>query len=172
MKNIVVTKASINDCGQIVNIANAVYFETEKEFWEEGYYRISTKDCLNHISEQKILVAKLNSNIIGFVLSGQKSKTTFEFSMLTTHFSHQKKGVGKLLVDKVFENAKKLGFEYLEIEVLTPKHWTHLQKEFLTQWYTRLGFNFINSFSFEEKYPTHTKFMKCELEFKLYQKTL
>ena len=169
---IIVSNASIEDCNEIVSIANAVYFETEKEFWKEGYYRISEKECLQYISEKKIIVAKLDSQVVGFVLAGPKSKNVFEFSMLTTHFSHQKKGIGKLLVNRVIENSKKDGFDYLEIEVLTPKHWTHSQKEFLTKWYTSIGFTFINTFSFESKYPTHTKFLKCELEFKLYQKRL
>ena len=172
MSGLSVKEANKEDCKEIVDIANEVYFTTEKEFWKEGYYRISEKDCLKYISKGKIIVAKINSKVVGFVLAGPKSINAFEFSMLTTHFSHQKKGIGKILVTQVFENAKKEGFKYLEIEVLTPKHWTHSQKEFLTNWYTSLGFSFINNFSFESKYPTHAKFMKCELEFKLYRKTI
>jgi dTDP-4-amino-4,6-dideoxy-D-galactose acyltransferase len=172
MMSVVVSKPSINDCSEIVNIANRVYFETEKEFWKEGYYRISTLECQNYINEGKVIAAKLDNQIIGFVLAGPKSELTFEFSMLTTDFKYQKKGVGKLLINEIFKSAKNQGFKYLEIEVLTPKHWTHSQKEFLAEWYSSLGFSFVNSFTFKEKYPTHIKFMKCELEFKLYQKKL
>ena len=172
MISLVVSKPSVNDCSEIVNIANKVYFETEKEFWKKGYYRISTTECLNYIDEGKITVAKLDNQVVGFVLAGPKSGLTFEFSMLTTDFTYQKKGVGKLLVNEVFKSARKMGFKYLEIEVLTPKHWTHSQKEFLTKWYTNLGFKFVETFSFESKYPSHLKFLKCELEFKLYKKRL
>jgi len=172
MISLVVSKPSINDCSEIVNIANKVYFETEKEFWKKGYYRISTTECLNYIDEGKITVAKLGNRVVGFVISGPKSEFTFEFSMLTTDFNYQKKGVGKLLVNDVFKRAINKGYKYLEIEVLTPKHWAHSQKEFLTKWYTNLGFNFIETFSFESKYPSHLKFLKSELEFKLYKKRL
>ena len=172
MISVIVSNPSINDCNEIVNIANTVYFKTEREFWKEGYYRISTQDCLNYIKEDKVMVAKLDNQVIGFVLAGPKSELTFEFSMLTTDFNYQKKGVGKLLVNEVFKRAKKKGFKYLEIEVLTPKYWTHSQKEFLTSWYTNLGFKFVETFSFESKYPSHLKFQKCELEFKRYKKRL
>ena len=172
MISVIVSKPSINDCNEIVNIANTVYFKTEREFWKEGYYRISTQDCLNYIKEDKVIVAKLDNQVIGFVLAGPKSELTFEFSMLNTDFQYQKKGIGKLLINEVFKSAKNKGFKYLEIEVLTPKHWNHSQKEFLTKWYTNLGFKFIKTFSFEIKYPSHQKFQKCELEFKLYKKWL
>ncbi len=164
--------ATKGDCDYIKTNADQIYFKTEKEFWKKNYYRISKKECLNLISKNELYVLANRNEILGFVVIKKINSKIITFSMLTVIEKHHNKGYGNFLIKYIFDKANSERIETVLIEILCAKHWGHPQKEFLTKWYTNLGFSFINNFSFESKYPTHARFMKCELEFKLYAKTI
>jgi hypothetical protein len=41
----------------------------------------------------------------------------------------------------------------MRLEILTPRHWTHPNKEFLRQWYARIGYEPQTTEPFESMYP-------------------
>ena len=86
--------------------------------------------------------------------------------------NHRKKGIGKLLVEHVFKTAHEKKYQKMQLEILSPLHWVHEEKEFLKSWYSTLGFKLIKEVNFLDYYPTHDQYMKCPLLFSLYEKDL
>lgn len=156
----------------IIALANKVYYSSEKEFWKEGYYRLNEQEFKHHISNNRLFVGEINQEIVGCVLMKQVDESTSSFSMLICHPNHRKKGIGKTLVNHVFNEAKSNNDNKMQLEILSPLNWIHTEKEFLKTWYTSLGFTLVKEVNFLDYYPTHDKYMKCPLLFSLYEKNL
>tara|TARA_B100001287_G_scaffold45777_1_gene34867 strand:+ start:1720 stop:2235 length:516 start_codon:yes stop_codon:yes gene_type:complete len=163
--------AESNECLLIKEHADQIYFKYEKDFWKEGYYRISKKDCLTAIKNKELFVFEENKLIIGFVLI-KKNNTNLRFSMLTVIDKKQKNGYGRKILKFIINKAKTEKLKKISIEILCPKKWIPSQKEFLINWYEKNGFKFVKDLSFCNLYPEHKKFMKCDLIFKKYEKIL
>ncbi len=164
--------ANQKDKASVISMANRVYYDSEREFWKEGYYRIDEKEFNYFIENQWLYLAEENQNLIGCVLMKPVDDITTSFSMLICHPDHRKKGVGKSLVDYIFKTAEEKDYQKMQLEILSPLHWIHEEKEFLKSWYSSLGFKLLKEVDFLEYYPTHDKYMKCPLLFSLYEKDL
>lgn len=167
-----IRKAAQNDKEFVISMANQVYYDSERDFWKEGYYRIDEKEFTQHIDNEWLYIGEIDSEIVGCVLMKPVDETTTSFSMLICHPNHRKKGIGKTLVNHVIDIANKSGYQKMQIEILSPMHWIHKEKEFLKIWYTSIGFNLLKEVNFLDYYPTHDKYMKCSLLFSLYEKDL
>ncbi len=167
-----IRKAAQNDKEFVISMANQVYYDSERDFWKEGYYRIDEKEFTQHIDNEWLYIGEIDSEIVGCVLMKPVDETTTSFSMLICHPNHRKKGIGKTLVNHVIDIANKAGYHKMQIEILSPMHWIHKEKEFLKSWYTSIGFNLLKEVNFLDYYPTHDKYMKCSLLFSLYEKDL
>lgn len=164
--------ATTGDQSIIIPLANKVYYDAERDFWKEGYYRIDEPTYREYIENEWLFVAKDNENILGCILLKPVDSTTTSFSMLICHPDHRKKGIASALVDFAMEKARKDGFEKMQLEILSPLDWVHAEKEFLKTWYGSMGFQLIREVDFLDYYPGHDRFMKCPLVFSLYEKEL
>ena len=164
--------ATRKDESLVISMANEVYFTSEKDFWKDGYYRIDKKEFKHFIDNQWLYLAEIDDALVGCVLMKPIDAITTSFSMLICHADHRKKGIGKSLIDYVFKTANERGYQKMQLEILSPLHWVHEEKEFLKTWYTSLGFKLIKEVNFLDYYPTHDKYMKCPLLFSLYEKDL
>jgi N-acetylglutamate synthase-like GNAT family acetyltransferase len=164
--------ARIEDWDFIKTNADQVYSKIEKEFWKKNYYRISKNECLNLIKEKKLYVLSNLNEILGFVTITKINSKTLTFSMLTVIEKYHHRGYGNILITYVIDKAYSEKVETIFIEILCAKKWKHDQKEVLIKWYKKNGFKYLKSFSFESLYPSHKKFMKCELIFKQFTKKL
>lgn len=160
------------DKENIIPLANQVYYDSEREFWKEGYYRIDEPAYKEYVENEWLWVGETDEQIVGCVLLKPVDQTTTSFSMLICHPDHRKKGIGKRLVRFVFEEAVRGGYEKMQLELLSPANWVHVEKEFLKTWYGSLGFTLIKEVDFLDYYPEHGRFMKCPLIFSLYEMAL
>ena len=164
--------ARIEDLDFIKTNADQVYFKIEKEFWKENYYRISNNDCIELINKNELYVLSNLNEILGFVTITKINSKTLTFSMLTVIEKYHHRGYGNLLITYIIDKAYSEKMETIFIEILCAKNFKHAQKEILIKWYKKNGFEYLKSFSFESLYPSHKKFMKCELIFKQFAKKL
>ena len=123
--------ATFNDQSAVISMANEVYYSSEREFWKEGYYRINEKEYTHFITEEWLYLAEIDENLVGCVLMKPVDDITTSFSMLICHPEHRKKGIGKTLVDHVFKTAYEKKYQRMQLEILSPLHWVHEEKEFL-----------------------------------------
>ena len=164
--------ATQNDKGLIISMVNEVYYSSEREFWSEGYFRISDKDFEEYLKNKWLYVLEQNSVILGCVLFKQEARDISSFSMLVCHPNHRKKGVGKKLVSFVNREAIARNNKKMYLELLSPKDWIHDEKKFLKDWYIKMGYNLKKEVDFKDYHPDHVPFMKCDLIFSLYEKNL
>ena len=168
----IIRLATHNDKNLLISLANQVYYQSEKDFWKEGYYRLNEQEFNHHIANNKLFVGEIENEIVGCVLMKKVDSKTSSFSMLICHPNHRKKGIGKALVKHVVQEAKKNNKTKMQLEILSPLNWVHSEKEFLKHWYSSLGFNLVKEVDFLDYYPSHDKYMKCALLFSLYEKKL
>ena len=164
--------AVLKDKKNLISMVNHVYFSSEKDFWKEGYYRISEEDFKNYMQMKWLYILEEKQEVLGCVLFKQKKQKTSSFSMLVCHPKHRKKGVGKSLVNYITQKALNDKNEIMQLELLSPKNWVHEEKKFLKEWYTKIGYELKKEVDFSEYHPDHKPFMKCELIFSLYEKKL
>ena len=105
----------------IVSMVNEVYYSSEREFWSEGYYRISDRDFDDYIRNKWLYVLEQKGIILGCVLFKQEEMDISSFSMLVCHPNHRKKGVGKTLVSFVNQKAIARNNKKMYLELLSPK---------------------------------------------------
>lgn len=167
-----VVKAEHIDIEWLHDIVNEAYYTTEKDFWNEDYYRISIDQLSTLVKQESIFIAKENGLRIGCILFKELKKSTGTFSMLVTDPKHRKKGIGRALVAHVEAQAIELGLNKMELEILRPEDFIHEQKKFLKTWYESLGYVYQSSSLFKDREKSHVPFMKCELVFDKYIKNL
>lgn len=161
-----------SDRKSLISMVNDVYYSSEREFWTEGYYRLTDSDFDNYLSNNWLYVYVDGTGLIGCVLLKQEEPKVSSFSMLVCHPNHRKKGIGNQLVNFVTDTSIKRGNTTMNLEILSPKHWEHKEKVFLKRWYTDMGYKLIREVDFKDYYPDHMAFMRCELIFSLYKKKL
>lgn len=81
------------------------------EFWSPGILKSELEN-----SNSKYIVAKENNEIIGFA-GIIVTPIDVEITNIVTKKSNRKKGIGKLLLDKLIEMAKELKSEKISLEV-------------------------------------------------------
>ncbi len=164
--------AVFEDCETVVSMVNKVYYSSEKDFWSEGYYRISNEDFNKYLHNNWLYVLEENKCIIACILFKQEQKEIASFSMLVCHPDHRKKGIGRKMVSFVTNQAIKKANKKMYIEILSPKYWIHEEKKFLKTWYVKLGYSLKKEIDFKDYHPDHVPYMKCDLVFSLYEKSL
>ena len=60
--------ATPKDQSAVISMANDVYYTSEREFWKEGYYRISKNEYENFVTQQWLYLAEINKELVGCVL--------------------------------------------------------------------------------------------------------
>ena len=60
----------------------------------------------------------------------------------------------------------------MQLEVLVPRRWSHPSKEFLTGWYTRIGYQPARTGAIDEAYPDLAPLLATPCDFVIYRKNL
>ena len=88
-----IRNSNINELSLIKEHADQIYFNNEKDFWKNGYFRISIEECLKIHENNELYVLEENSEILGFFTLKLIDDEIANFSMLTVLEKHQKKGM-------------------------------------------------------------------------------
>ena len=64
----IIRLATYNDKNVLISLANQVYYQSEKTFGKEGYYRLNEQEFNHHIANNKLFVGEIENEIVGCVL--------------------------------------------------------------------------------------------------------
>jgi GNAT superfamily N-acetyltransferase len=111
-----------------------------------------------------VLVGSVNVNLM--------SDGVGEFGMLVADRNYRGEGIGSALVQHAERWAREQACHTIRLEILTPRHWTHPSKEFLRQWYSRIGYAPQTTEPFESMYPELVPELATECDFTVWHKSL
>ena len=98
----------------------------------------------------------------------------WSFSLLGADFEEKGKGIGRALIEAVEKRALENGGSTINIEILRAKEITTEFKSILSDWYQRLGYDYIKAVDVFEVYDNPKKWEKLvnPSVFDCYQKKL
>ncbi|MCL2583071.1 MAG: GNAT family N-acetyltransferase [Streptosporangiales bacterium] len=156
----------------LAGLVNDVYAAAEKGLWADGATRISPEALSGLAGAAEIAVATRKDAPIGCVRVRRLEDDVSEFGLLAAARSHQGTGVGRELVRFAEDRGRDLGCGAMQLELLVPREWTHPSKEFLHEWYLRLGYTVTDSAPVEELEPGLAPLLATPCEFAIYRKDL
>ena len=163
---------TINTIERIVELVNDVYNDAENGMWKINDGRVNNQIARKLLEEKKLILAEIDDKIVGSLLYNPMKNETCEFGMLVADRLYRSKGIGSALVTTIETWALNNGFNTMRLELLTPRTWDHPSKEFLKDWYTRLGYKPQHTVPFEEKYPSRINDMATECDFTVWLKDI
>lgn len=158
--------------GELTGLVNRVYAEAEAGLWAGDVSRTSEKEMAGLIRAGEIAVAWLDGRAVGCVRVQRLESGEAEFGMLVTEPACRGAGIGSRLVGFAERLGRERGAEVMQLEVLTPRGWTHPFKAYLDEWYRRIGYRVVRVGRFEESYPELAPHLACACDFRIYHKDL
>jgi hypothetical protein len=79
--------------------------------------------------------------------------------------------VGAVRIQRL-ETGEGQGLDSMQLEILVPRRWSHPGKDFLTAWYTRIGYRPARTGALEERYPELAPLLATPCDFVIYEKDL
>ena len=73
--------------------------------------------------------------------------------MLCADPAHRGIGIGRELIRFAERKARADGMTTMQLELLVPRGWTHPEKQFLADWYSRIGYRVARTGTIDELYP-------------------
>jgi GNAT superfamily N-acetyltransferase len=124
------------------------------------------------IDAGEMTVARLLDRIIGCIRIQQLDSDTGEFGMLVAATDRRGIGVGRSLVEFAEQKSLDSHCRTMQLELLVPRAWTHPSKEFLRQWYTRIGYVVSRTGTIDDAYPHLVPQLATDCDFVIYRKGL
>jgi predicted N-acetyltransferase YhbS len=107
---------------------------------ENPMKRITTDDLQQLVSAGKLLVAVVTetNEIVGCIKVDFKNEQegVGQWGLFAVDVMHQRKGLGRLLVQAAEQQLISRNCNFAELELLAPTHWKHSHKEMIRNWYT------------------------------------
>ena len=92
--------------------------------------------------------------------------------MLAVAPAYRGMGIGRALVRFADQHSRENGCHIMQLEMLVPRRWSHPPKEFLTGWYTRIGYEPSRTGRIEEAYPDLAPLLATPCDFVIHRKDL
>ncbi|WP_240670539.1 GNAT family N-acetyltransferase [Actinoplanes solisilvae] len=153
-------------------LVNRVYADAEKGLWRDDTARTTTAEITQFIRTGQLAAARLDGVVVGAVRVQRLSDTLAEFGMLVAAPEHRGIGLGRDLVTFAETWARSQGLPRMQLELLTPRTWSHPVKDFLRAWYERLGYQATRTADFADDYPTVVPRLATPCDFVIFEKTL
>lgn len=157
IKHINIKALKEDEFNRMYSILIHAYAKTESEIWGPNYVRISEKEFADIIRRGEFYGAFIKGRLVGSVRLFKKDQQLFSFGLLSADFNLKGIGIGGALVDYIENIARKEGGLYMEIEILRAIGVDVPFKKALKAWYTRLGYKYIKSASFENLKPENAE---------------
>jgi GNAT superfamily N-acetyltransferase len=167
--------ASATDAGVVATVTgliNSVYKTSEDGLWIEGALRTTEAEVATLIRHGELAAATSEGIIVGSVRTHRLDPQVGEFGMLAAAPARRGLGIGRALVAFAEDWARRSGLASMQLEVLTPRDWTHPSKAFLMQWYERIGYRHIRTGALDEAYPALAPLLATPCDFAVYRKDL
>jgi GNAT superfamily N-acetyltransferase len=157
---------------EIAGLVNRVYAEAEAGLWLDGAARTTEAEVADLIRAGQIAVLGADDRVAGAVRIQQLDDGVGEFGMLVAAPEHRGTGVGRHLVSFAERWARERGLSRMQLELLVPRDWAHPVKEFLRDWYTRLGYRVVRTGDLAEDHPGLVPHLACPCDFLVFHKIL
>lgn len=152
---------------------NKVYFEAEGDLFCNQLIRTSKSELEHLISESHLLIMfadeSLNENdVLGCMyLKKSDSAPVASFGMLCVFDNQRGSGFGRALLDFAESWASGQGCTCIQLSLLSPIDRQHSHKQFLESWYTRRGYEAVQTLDFN--WPGG---LTRDCDFRLFSKSL
>jgi len=157
---------------EITGLINRVYAEAEAGLWLDGATRTSAAELAGHIRSGQIAVARMDGQLVGSVRIQRLATGEGEFGTLVSAPERRGLGIGGALIAFAERECWRHGATVMQLEVLVPRTWSHPVKEFLAEWYTRLGYRKVGVGTIDESYPDLAPLLATPCDFVVYHKEL
>jgi len=156
----------------MAQIINHVYDVSEGNIWINDYKRTSKGQLIKLIRSGELLLAVKGNEFYGCVWLEKVNNETYKFKMLVANPVYKGTGIGSKLVKYAEKQAKEQGACKMQLELLVPTEFEHVDKVILTQWYTRIGYWKIAEHEIDYVHQGISAYLKTECIAQVYEKTL
>lgn len=156
----------------IASLINEVYAAAEDGLWTAGRSRTTTDEIARLTRAGQVATACAGARVVGCVRVQLLDGGVGEFGMLAVVPGCRGTGLGADLVRFAERTSREKGCDTMQLEVLVPRNWSHPSKEFLTGWYTRIGYKPLRAGAVEESYPDLAPFLATPCDFVVYRKDI
>jgi GNAT superfamily N-acetyltransferase len=157
---------------RLSDLINDVYDDAESGMWKRKGSRTNPAEVECLLRAQALIVAEIDGEFVGSVNVNLMGDGVGEFGMLVADKKNRGLGIGSALVKHAEKWAREHTCHTMRLEILTPRHWTHPSKEFLRQWYSRIGYAPQTTEPFESMYPELVPELAAECDFTVWHKSL
>jgi GNAT superfamily N-acetyltransferase len=157
---------------ELTDLVNRVYADAEKGIWLDGTTRTNEPEMAGLIAAGEIAVARAAGRVVGAVRVQRLPTGEGEFGMLVAAPDARGLGVGRELVAFAERWTRERDLDTMQLELLVPQAWTHPVKEFLREWYTRIGYRAVRTDSLDADYPWLVPQLATPCDFVVYHKPL
>ncbi|EOD70543.1 GNAT family N-acetyltransferase [Amycolatopsis vancoresmycina] len=157
---------------RVAGLVNQVYAESEKGLWRGSADRTSSEEVGGFVRNGEIAAAFVDGDLGGAVRIRRLDDVTGEFGMLAADPARRGLGVGRELVRFAEATSRDAGCRAMQLELLMPRDWTHPAKQFLAEWYGRLGYRVTHRADFGEDYPHLAPLLATPCDFLVWRKDL
>ncbi|MFJ1764120.1 GNAT family N-acetyltransferase [Amycolatopsis sp. NPDC088138] len=157
---------------RITALVNQVYAESEKGLWQGSTDRTSAGEVAGFVRAGEIAVARADGDFAGSVRVQRLDESTGEFGMLAADPARRGAGIGRELVRFAERASRDAGCRRMQLELLVPREWTHPSKQFLAEWYDRLGYRVTHRADLAQDYPHLAPSLATPCDFLVYHKEL
>jgi GNAT superfamily N-acetyltransferase len=157
---------------RISELTNEVYAVAEAGLWTDGATRTSVGEIAELTGAGEIAVARMGGQVVGCVRLQRLDERTGEFGMLCADPSRRGEGIGRELIRFAERQARADGLSTMQLELLQPRDWTHPTKQFLAEWYSRIGYRVTRTGTIDEAYPELAPLLATPCDFVIYRKRL
>ena len=157
---------------RISELTNEVYAVAEAGLWIDGATRTSVAEIAHLTGSGQIAVARMGGQVVGCVRLQRLDERAAELGMLCADPAQRGIGIGRELVRFAEGNARADGVSTMQLELLEPRDWTHPTKQFLAEWYSRMGYRIVRTGTMDEAYPELAPLLATPCDFVIYRKDL
>jgi GNAT superfamily N-acetyltransferase len=157
---------------RLSGLINDAYDDAESGMWKRQGTRTSPAAVERLLRSQALILAEIDGILVGSVNVNLMADQVGEFGMLVADRNFRGTGIGSALVDHAEKWARERGCRTMRLELLTPRDWDHPSKEFLKQWYTRLGYVPTTTERLEELHPDLVPELATDCVFTVWHKSL
>jgi GNAT superfamily N-acetyltransferase len=157
---------------EVTGLVNAVYAAAEEGIWIDGTDRTSPAEVAAIIAAGELVEARDGEDLLGVARVRRLPGGEGEFGMLVAHPARRGAGLGRDLVAYAENWARERDLRTMQLELLFPQTWTHPVKQFLHDWYTRLGYRVVRTGDFAEEYAALVPRLATPCDFLVFHKPI
>jgi GNAT superfamily N-acetyltransferase len=157
---------------RLSDLINEVYDDAESGMWKRKGTRTNPAEVERLLRAQALILAEIDGVLVGSVNINLMRDGVGEFGMLVADPDHRGKGIGSALIERAENWARDNACHTMRLELLTPRDWTHPSKEFLKEWYSRIGYKPEETESLEILHPELVPELATECDFTVWYKPL